>query len=101
MTSAGEPERRGTMSSLTYMTKRGAGVGIYGKAADLGKRMMRLRTEATLRSDHGAIIGEVTECDGSCDSRDHKWHWWYDPTGDGVTAEQGGMSNVDQAERNW
>ena len=52
------------MSRLTYMTKRGAGVVKLGTAAELGDKMMRLKTHATLRSDHGAIIGEVSECQG-------------------------------------
>ena len=38
------------MSQLAYMTKRGAGVVHMGTAAELGARMMRLKTSATLRS---------------------------------------------------
>jgi hypothetical protein len=73
------------MSQLTYMSKRGAGVGHFGTAKELGERMKRLRARATLRSDHGAVIGTVEECDGACfDPNCLGWNWWYDPTGDDV-----------------
>ena len=77
------------MSRLTYMTKRGAGVVKLGTAAELGDKMMRLKTHATLRSDHGAIIGEVSECQGECDAPcpGKGWHCFYDPTGDNVRPE--------------
>ena len=76
------------------MTKRGAGVVKMGKAAELGALMMRLKTRATLRSNHGAVIGEVTECDTwrsrmvPCPGKG--WHCFYDPTGDNVLPEEAG-----------
>ncbi len=81
------------MSQLHYMTKRGAGVMVSGTAAELGKRMMRLRCTATLRSDHGAEIGRVVRCEGECGAFDAQscpgngWHAWYDQTGDDVQPE--------------
>jgi hypothetical protein len=78
------------MASLAYMTKRGAGIVKLGTCAELGKAMMRLRTPATLRSNHGAIVGTMRKCDGTCDNPcpGKGWHGFYDPTGDEtVTAE--------------
>ena len=77
------------MSQLAYMTKRGAGVVKLGTAAELGDKMMHLRTAATLRSDHGAVIGEVRECEGECDAPcpGKGWHCFYEQTGDNVRPE--------------
>jgi hypothetical protein len=57
---------------------------VSGAAAELGPRMMRLRAPATLISDHGAEIGRVSKCDGSCDAPcpGRGWHCFYDSTGD-------------------
>jgi hypothetical protein len=83
------------MASLAYMTKRGAGVVYYGTCADLGKRMIRLKTSAILRSNHGVIVGEVRECDGGCDAPcpGNGWHCWYDSTGDEAGPDEGGLGH--------
>lgn len=75
------------MSQLAYMTKKGAGVVECGTAYELGPKLKTLKVDATLRSDHGAVIGESRKCDGVCDGDCGGWHWHYDPTGDGVAPE--------------
>jgi len=70
------------VSQLAYMTPRGAGVVKMGPARELGPKLEKLRTSATLRSDHGAVIGGVSRCDGACDGDCGGWHWWYDADGD-------------------
>lgn len=75
------------MSQLAYMTKRGAGVVEMGTAAELGLKLEKLRTSATLRSDHGAVIGRTEACDGACDGDCGGWHCWYDHEGDDVIPE--------------
>ena len=65
---------------------------VLGTCAELGPKMMRLKTSAVLRSNHGVIVGEVRECDGGCDQPcpGDGWHCFYDPTGDDITPDEGG-----------
>ena len=83
------------MSQLAYMTKRGAGVVKMGAASELGPELERLRTPATLRSDHGAVIGTTTRCDGACDGDCGGWHWWYDADGDDESEVPGDFGSRD------
>ena len=75
------------MSQLAYMTKRGAGVVKMGSARDLGPELEKLQTSATVRSEHGAVIGGSSRCDGACDGDCGGWHWWYDADGDDEVPE--------------
>lgn len=100
---AGEGEAKDwcVMATLYYMTQRGGCIGTYGTCAALGLEMVRLKRPATLRNDQQVIVGESTECDGTCDepSECGGWHWWYDPTGDNLTPDEGGMSRETELER--
>ncbi len=77
----------GVVSQLAYMSKRGAGVVQMGTAAELGSKLEKLRTNATLRSNYGAVIGGTEACNGACDGDCGGWHWWYDHEGDDVQPE--------------
>lgn len=50
-----------------------------GDAAELVKRLERVRAPAFVRTEDGRIVGYTALCDGPCDrSRPHKWHWFYE-----------------------
>lgn len=66
------------MANVTLTTRKAGIVTTFGDKTVLLRAMRNLRTEATLRSQTGKIIGGVARHLRGRDGRRIEWRWWYD-----------------------